>query len=341
MQTNKAVAIAGNMIVDQLKPIEKYPECGNLTSIFSVDQAVGGALCNVIVDLARLGPALPLVAIGVLGADDAGDFILRELAQYKNIDTSRIARSGVTSFTDVMADESTKARTFFHYRGANSLLDLVHFDLDALADQVSLLHIGYILLLDALDAVDAQYGTVMAHLLHECQKRSIRTSIDVVSEEGGRFARLVPPALRYADECIINEVEASMSTLIPLRSADGQLLKENMEPALRKLLELGVSHWAVIHTPEAAFGMEAAIERLCVCPSLLLPNGYIKGSVGAGDAFCSGVLYGLCEGATIEEAMGLGAATAASSLSESGATAGVKSAQKTRALLQQFPRQAI
>ena len=75
-----------------------------------------------------------------------------------------------------------------------------------------LLHIGYILLLDALDEADAEYGTRMARLLHDAQQHGIKTSIDVVSESGDRFRRLVPPALRYTDYCIINEVEAQEST---------------------------------------------------------------------------------------------------------------------------------
>ena len=43
-----------------------------------------------------------------------------------------------------------------------------------------------------------------------CTGRSrpgMKTSIDVVSEAGERFARLVTPALKYTDYCIINELE--------------------------------------------------------------------------------------------------------------------------------------
>ena len=57
--------------------------------------------------------------------------------------------------------------------------------------------IGYILLLPALDAPDDEYGAKMARLLHRAQKQGLKTSIDVVSESGDRFAKLVTPALKY------------------------------------------------------------------------------------------------------------------------------------------------
>ena len=58
----------------------------------------------------------------------------------------------------------------------------------------------------------------------QVQQRGIKTSIDVVSEASDRFTRLVPPALKYTDYCIINELEAGQSTGVALRDEDGQLL---------------------------------------------------------------------------------------------------------------------
>ena len=63
-------------------------------------------------------------------------------------------------------------------------------------------------------------------------------------------------------------------------------------------------------------------------PSLRLPSGYIKGTVGAGDAFCAGILYAAEKGLSMPEALKLGACTAAASLSEVGASEGVKSAEE-------------
>ena len=58
--------------------------------------------------------------------------------------------------------------------------------------------------------------------------------------------------------------------------------------------------------------------------SLKLPKGYIKGTVGAGDAFCAGVLYAAETDMPLPEALKLGACSAAASLSEVSASDGVK-----------------
>ena len=62
--------------------------------------------------------------------------------------------------------------------------------------------------------------------------------------------RLVTPALKYTDYCIINELETQQTTGVLLRGEDGALHVENMKAALQKLHELGVAKWAVIHCPE-------------------------------------------------------------------------------------------
>ena len=192
---------------------------------------------------------------------------------------------------------------------------------------VDMLHIGYILLLDTLDEEDSEYGTKMAKLLHNAQAHGIKTSIDVVSEAGERFKKLVCPAMRYTDYCIINEVEAQATTGVELRTEDGKLLKENMPAALKKMKEMGVSTWAVIHCPEIGCGLDEN-DDLVEVPSLKLPAGWIAGTVGAGDAFCSGVLYGAWKGMDLKSAIELGTASAACSLSQPGATEGMRTAQE-------------
>ena len=330
----KGIAVAGNMIVDILYPIQGLPKAGELTTIMDgISRASGGAVCNVIMDLAQLDPTLPLQALGRIGTDAEGDFVLNRLCEYPSIELTQVKREGITSFTAVMADTVTKQRTFFHYRGSNAKFD--ERDIDWGQVNAELLHIGYILLLDALDETDPEFGTRMARLLHSAQQHGIKTSIDVVSESGDRFKRLVPPALRYTDYCIINELEAQQSTGIPLRDEHGTLLKAHMADALGALMKLGVSTWAVIHCPEGGFGMEKGGE-LVALDSLKLPEGYIKGTVGAGDAFCAGVLYGAQQKMTLRRAIELGIASAACSLSESGGTEGLRSASEAMALFDRF-----
>ena len=322
----KGICCAGNIIMDITYPIERYPRQNELTHITEgIQNSTGGSVCNTISDLARLDPKLHLKASGFAGHDAEGDFVLAEMGKYANIDLSMVKRTGRTSFTAVMSNNETKERTFFQHAGANAYYgedDIDWEDLD-----VDIFHIGYILLLPALDAPDAEYGTKMARLLHRAQKQGLKTSIDVVSEAGDRFARLVTPALKYADYCVINELEAQQTTGVLLREDNGTLHTENMPAALKKLKELGVSTWAVIHCPEVGCGMDAEGNYYEV-PSLKLPKGWIKGTVGAGDAFCAGILYAAETEMPMPEALKLGACAAAASLSEVSASDGVKTAEE-------------
>lgn len=330
MCMEKGIAIAGNMIVDILYPISGFPKPGELVTITGdVSRATGGCVCNDIVDLAILDPSLPLTALGRVGDDEAGDFVLQKMREHPCIDLSQVRRGGTTSFTLVMADEISKQRSFYQCRGANAEFCEADINWDAL--NADLLHIGYILLLDALDAPDEEYGTKMARLLHTARQRGIKTSIDVVSEAGERFRHIVGPALKYTDYCIINELEAQATTEVELVDADGKLIRENLPAALKRMKQMGVTTWAVIHCPEGGFGLDEN-DKFVQVEGLKLPEGYIKGSVGAGDAFCSGVLYAAWKGLPMAQGLELGTAAAACSLSQPGATEGMRGYEETMSL---------
>lgn len=330
----EGICVAGSAIVDLLYEIECYPPEGELTLIGEdIRRSTGGLVCNVLMDLARLDPELPLTAFGRLGTDAEGDFVIESLSRFPNISTEHMIRDGRTSFTMVMTDMGTKQRTFFQYPGACAQLRAEDFDWDAL--DCRLVHIGYILLLRLLDQEDAQYGTKMARVLHDAKRHGILTSVDVVSETSVRMRQLLPPALSYTDYCVINEVEAESATGIALRAADGTLLMENLEHALKRLMEQGIGKWALVHYPEGGCGMDTC-GNFVSAPSLALPAGYIRGSVGAGDAFCAGVLLKAYEGGSLEDALRLGIASAACSLAGEDASSAMKTVGEVEDLYRRY-----
>ena len=331
----KGIGVAGDMLVDILYPIEGWPAQGGLVHIHGdgIARSTGGAVCNVAVDLARLDPALPVKALGMAGRDPEGELVLGKLGAYPNIDTRGVVRRGMTGHTLVMDDAKGGQRTFFVCLGASALFDEDAIDWEGL--DVDILHIGYILLLNALDQPDAEYGTKMARLLHRAQRRGIRTSVDVVSETSDRYAKLVPPALRYTDYFIVNEFEAQQVTGVALRDAGGALIEGNMPAALAAIKGMGVSTWAVIHCPEGGFGLDEAGQYVHR-PSLRLPDGYIRGTVGAGDAFCAGVLLAAERGEDIADALDLGNAAAAATLGAADATGGMRTRAEVLELARRF-----
>lgn len=326
------IAVAGNMILDHYKSIDTYPAASSLTSVRSVRSVAGGLLCNCAIDLACLDPELRIPVVGVVGNDADGDYLVRQLEQHPGIDTTQVHRGGMTSFSDVMEDSSTNTRTFFQYRGANAELDIEHFDFDRL--DADLLHVGYLLLLDALDGADPEYGTRLARLLALARQHGLKTSIDLVSEDSDRFARIVPPALRHTDYCVTNELEASRTTGLPVVQ-DGEVSVAALRLAAEKLLEMGVSTWVIIHWPGGAAGLSRDGEWV-VRPSVLLEPERIVTTTGAGDAFGSGVLIAGWLDRPLAEALETGIGAAACSLLAGNSTDGVR----TREEVLQFYRES-
>ena len=206
------IACGGNWTVDQIKVIGHYPQENSITSILNVSQGGGGCGHNVVLSLAKIDASLPIHALGVLGNDAFGDYLVSECRRFPNVNVEQLRRTGLdaTSYTDVFTDQASGRRTFFFYPGANRLFEPAHIDLENLP--IKILHMGYLLLMPAMDQPDADFGTVAARFLARVRSQGIRTSIDLVSEDSNRFRHIVPPALKFTDYCIINDWEAERLT---------------------------------------------------------------------------------------------------------------------------------
>lgn len=331
----EGIAFAGTIAVDELKKIESYPGRSELTTIKSVSRSNGGAVSNCGITLARIDPELPIELITLIGKDEKGDYLKKRLEEYSNIDLTQVKAIGNTPFTDVIQDESDHSRTFFTYRGNSVLFDEHTLDLEKISSEI--LHFAYILLLESLDQEDEADGTKMAKILKRAQELGIKTSIDVVSENGNRYEKLVPPSLKYTNYCVINELEAGKTVGIELRDRSGTLKSNSIKEVLVKLKEFGVKDWVVIHSPESSFGYDG--KDFFSIPSLQIDSQLIKGTVGAGDAYVSGVLYGSLKGLNLKEAMKLGTSAAASSLMEEDSTSGIQSYEKLKKMFSELPKQ--
>ena len=316
-----SIAFCGNIITDQIKMIPRWPDKGMLVPISSVKRAVGGSVSNTAIDLKTLDPSVAVKAVGKVGADDNGEFALGFLKS-KGLDCSMVGKTSErpTSFTDVMTVESTGERTFFNLHGADSTL--VPDDIDVAKLDCAIFHFGYLLLLDGMDAPDDEFGTKAARLLAKVRAAGIRTSVDIVSEQSDRFARIVRPALRHCDYCIINEIEGSLATG---RKAD------DLKGICEGLFELGVKERVVVHCPEVGVTMGRGGDFTRV-GSLKLPDGWIKGSVGAGDAFCAGTLYSLLRGFDPEQTLRLASCAAATNLTAADSVSGARTYEETMKL---------
>lgn len=322
--TNRiGIAVAGSVIVDKINEISAYPNAGELTQIRSIQNAVGGCVPNVALDLKKIAPDLPVSAIGKIGDDAEGVFVRQTLqAGFVNIDALTVMENQNTSFTDVMS-VARGQRTFFVYAGASSDFGMEDMDLDNL--HAKILHLGYFLLLPRVDAGEG------IQILQRATEMGMETSIDLVSENSDRYG-LVIPCLPYTDYLIINELEAG-------KLAGIEPTAENLQSIAEKLKAMGVRKKVIIHMPERSVCLSE--KGYSVLGSYILPEGYIQGTTGAGDAFCAGALIGIYNGWTDMQIMEFASGCAVMALSSPDATSGMQEAEKIREYCKQFSRREI
>ncbi len=309
----RKVVAAGSILVDKINEIGAYPKAGELTQIRARSRVPGGLVPNTGCDIRILDPGIPVAAFGAVGDDDDGRFAVAELKR-RGLDTAGVVvKAMATSFTDVMSVPGGE-RTFFTYPGASADWGYDDFPFD-MVEEGDIVLLGYFLLLAKVDAGDG------LRILKKLKRIGAETAIDLVSENSNRYA-LVRICLPYVDNLVVNEIEASR-----LAGVEGDL----REIAAR-LFELGVQRRVVIHMPEKGVsllknGTWTEVE------SVALPEGFIKGKTGAGDAFCAGCLTGIFNGLSEKEILELGGIAAVGAMSAPGAVEGMRSIAELRRLV--------
>lgn len=327
------VLAGGNWIVDRIRMIDRYPEQDGLAHILEHSAGNGGSPYNLLKDLAKLGAAFPLTGVGRIGEDAEGEWILEDCRAH-GIDVSRV-RSGATaatSYTEVMTVRSSGRRTFFHYGGANRLLDVDDFPLAT--SRARILHLGYLLLLDRLDEVGPQGTTGAARLFEAARSLGFKISVDVVSEDSDRVPLVVGTALPLIDYLFVNELEAERITGVATRRGRSYD-RGGFTRAAGVLIERGVGELACIHCPEGALiRMADGVEFWQ--GSVRVPAEQVVGTVGAGDALAAGMLFGIHEGWETSESLRLGICAAAASLFHASSSEGVRAWEECLRLAQRF-----
>ncbi|MBR5449124.1 MAG: carbohydrate kinase family protein [Clostridia bacterium] len=298
------IAVAGTILVDKLYEIDYYPREGELVGINGISLSAGGLVPNDSVDIKKLDPTIPVYAIGKIGRDAEGEFAAGLMARH-GVDISHLTVSETekTGFTDVMSVVGGQ-RSFFTFSGANSTFGYDDIPWDSL--NAKIFHLGYLLLLDRVDAGDG------VRILQRARDMGMITSVDMISGSAEKYASVLP-CLPYVDYLIVNETEAARIVGMP-EDTEIKVLAE-------KLRTLGVKN-VIIHTPAGA--VITSPDGYLEMPSFKLPDGYIRGTTGAGDAFCSGALIGIYRGEGRAQILKYATLAAAASLRSVDATGGVE-----------------
>jgi len=318
----KGITIAGNILVDIVKNIDIYPKLGMLGTVSDISPAVGGCAPNTAINLAKIDRSVPISVLGRVGTDENGRYVMSQLQKNGiNVDGIVYSPHTETGFCDVMSIPSGE-RTFFHKAGTNA--EFCPDDVDIPSLDCDILHIGYILLMKQFDTEDPEYGTVMARFLAAVQKAGIRTSIDVVSDSVVDYGKMITPSLRYCNYAIMNEIEGCTVFGLDAYTSDGALHIQNIRTAMEKMAECGVKNKVILHSKTMSFVLDVPTGAFTQVPSLRIPPEQIKGSVGAGDAFCAGCLYGIYNNYSDRQLLEFASAAAACNLFAANSVDGMK-----------------
>jgi sugar/nucleoside kinase (ribokinase family) len=202
------IIAGGNFIVDSVQMIDHWPDEEGLALVDGqASLSNGGGPYNVLSDLARLGADFPLTAVGRIGEGEFGNWILKDCSS-KNIETNRliVTPGSATSYTHVMTDKQSGRRTFFHNKGANSHLKAEDFDFSEC--NARFFYLGYLLLLDQLDAIQNDNKPAAWDVLERARNSGLTTVLDCVSENSDLFQSVVRPVLPQVDILCASDFEA-------------------------------------------------------------------------------------------------------------------------------------
>jgi sugar/nucleoside kinase (ribokinase family) len=293
------IVSVGNFVVDTIvRPVAALPRPGELGLVDEISVAGGGAGFTTSVALARLGAAV--VAVGAVGNDRAGGDIRRWLAA-DGVETAHLQVVDAPTSATVVVVAPSGERTYLHAPGASNQmrLDPRTAELPGLTG----IHIGAALILPGLDVSEGGVRTIRA-----ARERGILTSLDTSWDSTGRWARVLP-YLPFLDVFTPSLVEA--------RQISGQIEAERVADWI---VARG-TRMAVIHDG-ARGAYVASADFTGWVPACAVE---VVDTTGAGECFDAGLVFGLCSGWPVVNAVRLACATGALAATCPGAVGGVVS----------------
>lgn len=298
------VACVGVMVADVLaNGVDNSLFERDMTRVSMVKFATGGDAFNQAFNISAMGYKVKM--LGKVGTDSIGNFLVSE-AQTKGIDTSNVMRDPdhQTSVTIVLIGENGQRNFIGCKFGTNSFLSKSDIQVDAF-DGVKIVSLG------SLYGSLSFTGAETAPIMEEAHKRGCITVADMMHAERGSLedASLV---IRHIDYFIPSEKEALLLTG-----------KDDVEAAAGALLDAGAKN-VVIKLGEKGCYMRT--ESLSEYIPAFATD--VVDTTGAGDAFVSGFITGLIDGANIKECAIRGCAAGSIAVRDVGATGAIKSKEQ-------------
>ena len=325
-----SIAVAGHLCLDiaPLSAERARIDPGSLFEVGPLSITLGGSVANTGGTLADLGAHV--VPYATVGDDELGELLLSKLASEGFAPPHLSVSPSLATSYSLVIEHSGSDRTFWHHTGANA-----DFDGSAVTpDAHNLLHVGYPPLLPGLLN---NSGQPLHDLFARARSAGVTTSVDLaVVDRNSAVGALDWDSILSS---IFLRTDIATPSFDDLTSAFG--IDEAYSPELAdrfadRLLEEGVAIAAISAGQHGLRIRTASKERLLAGGGILapladswadrsltaspLPVEHPVTTTGAGDASTAGLLFGLSQGATPEQAIALANACSAAVMSGARAT---------------------
>ncbi len=311
---------AGCWCVDRNITVPFWPGEDVVVRVSGVARSGGGSACNLGVDIRKLDPAMPVWTTGVVGADEAGDF-LKALAGAHGLEHRDLVQSDAapTQVTDAYMSSTSGRRTHVLFEGSNNILSPGHIVTEG--STALIFHLGLPGIHAVMDAPWGGHANGWVAVLQRARAAGMLTSLELVTVVPERIRSMVLPCLPHLALLVVNDFEigalADLTTV-----SDGRTDREACFAAAQMVLALGEMAVVVVHFVTGAVLVARGGERL-FRPSVRVPEAEVRGANGAGDAFAAGFLYGTHEGWSHARCLELAHASAAACIRHLGSYDGL------------------
>lgn len=286
----------GALNFDRLFKVKGIARGDEEVAITDSSEAPGGSAANTIYALGKLGSSCGYV--GAVGRDSEGEAMLGSFSDV-GVDTSAIkfredARTGrVIGIVDPQGE-----RALYIAPGANSTLLKEDLDMDYVS-QAKTIHMT--------SFVEDRQLELQRNM---AEKLSTAGNVKISFAPGSLYAKkgldAISPIIKQSHVLILNEEEAKILT------------GKGYEEASQEFLSMGCKLVAATLRERGCY-LADNNEKLHI-PSV---EAKVVDTTGAGDAFCTGFLFGMSEGRTLRECGLIGNYVASLCISEIGARSGL------------------
>ncbi len=311
----------GTWCVDNNRMVTHWPGEDGHAQFIEEDRHGGGSGCNFALNIKRLDSTVPVETITIVGDDEFGRF-LRSLAQGAGVGHAQmhVTANASTQWTDAFVSKASGRRTHIFNSGASLTLTPDHFDFSS--TKARYLHLGLPGMHQHLDGPWQGDANGWVTVLKRARAAGLKTNMELASIDAEELAKLVRPCLAHLDLIVVNDSEiGALSGIATLPGGVTDVAA--CQRAARHVLENGAMDIVVVHCPVIAIAVTRD-GKVFTKPSTQIPRELVAGANGAGDAFAAGMLYGVHEGWSVDDALTLAHASAAASLRSLSTTGSVE-----------------